>query len=37
MKDAVPDDLGKSRLDAIIREEMGHVRLLSRKLVQFKK
>ena len=36
MKDAVPDDLGKSRLDAIIREEMGHVRLLSRKLVQFK-
>ncbi len=36
MKDAVPDDLGKSRLDAIIKEEMGHVRLLSRKLVQFK-
>ncbi len=37
MKDAVPDDLGKSRLDDIIKEEMGHVRLLSRKLVQFKK
>ncbi len=36
MKDAVPDDLGKSRLDAIIKEEMGHVRLLSRKLIQYK-
>ncbi len=36
MKDAVSDDLGKSRLDAIIKEEMGHVRLLSRKLAQFK-
>lgn len=36
MKDAVPDDLGKSRLDAIIKEEMGHVRLLSRELVKQK-
>lgn len=33
MKDAVPEDMGKERLDAIIKEEMGHIRLLSRKLV----
>ena len=33
MKDAVPEDMGKKRLDAIIKEEMGHIRLLSRKLV----
>lgn len=37
MKDAVPDSMGKSKIDAIIREEMGHVRLLSRKLVPLKK
>ena len=34
MKEAVPDDLGKGRLDHIIKEEMGHVQLLSKKLVE---
>jgi rubrerythrin len=33
MKDAVPEKLGQSRLDGIIREEMGHIRLLSNRLV----
>ena len=34
MKEAVPEKLGKGRLDHIIKEEMGHVKLLSRKLVE---
>ncbi|CAB5088390.1 hypothetical protein D3OALGA1CA_1118 [Olavius algarvensis associated proteobacterium Delta 3] len=33
MKEAVPDKMGKARLDDIIKEEMGHIRLLSRELV----
>ena len=37
MKNAVPEILGKDRLDHIIKEEMGHVRLLSRELMQLKK
>lgn len=37
MKDMVPEKLGKNRVDAIIKEEMGHVRLLSRKLLATKK
>jgi rubrerythrin len=36
MKDLVPDALGKDRIDAIIKEEMGHVNLLSRKLLATK-
>lgn len=36
MKNAVPESLGKDRLDHIIKEEMGHVRLLSRELMQLK-
>jgi rubrerythrin len=36
MKEAVPENLGQGRIDHIIREEMGHVRLLSRKLVDQK-
>ena len=36
MKDAVPAELGKGRLDSIIKEEMGHIRLLSRELVKHK-
>jgi len=36
MKEAVPEKFGKGRLDDIIKEEMGHVRLLSRKLVEQK-
>ena len=37
MKDAVPEGLGKSRLDAIIKEEMKHIRLLSNRLVSIRK
>jgi len=33
MKDAVPQKLGKDRIEAIIKEEMGHIRLLSKELV----
>ena len=34
MKEAVPENLGKGRLDRIIKEEMGHIKLLSKKLVE---
>jgi rubrerythrin len=34
MKEVVPEVLGKSRLDHIIKEEMGHIRMLSGKLVK---
>jgi len=34
MKNAVPEELGRGRLDEIIKEEMNHVRLLSRELVK---
>ena len=37
MKEAVPDNLGKGRLDHIIKEEMGHIKLLSGKLVEEKR
>lgn len=33
MKEAVAQDKGKARIDEIIKEEMGHIRLLSRELV----
>ena len=36
MREAVPDKLGKGRLDDIIKEEMGHIRLLSKELVALK-
>jgi rubrerythrin len=32
MKELVPEALGKGRLDGIIKEEMGHIRLLSREM-----
>ncbi len=32
MKDAVPERLGRARVDEIIQEEMGHIGLLSREL-----
>ncbi len=32
MKELVPESLGKKKIDDIIKEEMGHVRLLSNKL-----
>ena len=36
MKDLVPDALGQSRLDDIIKEEMSHIKLLSRRLLATK-
>jgi rubrerythrin len=33
MREMVPEKLGKGRLDAIIKEEMGHIRLLAKHLV----
>jgi rubrerythrin len=36
MKEAVAESLGRGRLDHIIKEEMGHIKLLSSKLVQYK-
>ncbi|MCP3951957.1 MAG: ferritin family protein [Desulfobacterales bacterium] len=36
MKDLVPGALGKDRMDAIIREEMGHIKILSQKLAALK-
>ena len=32
IKDVVPADLGKNRIDAIIREEMTHITILDREL-----
>lgn len=32
MKGFVPEKLGKNRLDSIIKEEMGHIRILAAKL-----
>jgi rubrerythrin len=37
IKEIVPEELGKGRIDAIIREEMGHVTELSRELASLKK
>ena len=37
LKDFVPDHLGKNRLDKIIKEEMGHIRILSKELVSLDK
>ena len=37
MKNAVPEKLGQDRIEGIIKEEMGHIRLLSRELAQLKK
>jgi rubrerythrin len=36
MKDLVSENLGQGRLDEIIKEEMSHINLLSRRLVAFK-
>ncbi len=37
MKDLVPDKLGKNKLDVIIKEEMGHIRILSNELIALNK
>lgn len=36
IKEAVPDNLGKGRIDLIIKEEMGHIRMLSKELIKYK-
>jgi rubrerythrin len=36
MKDLVPEGLGQSRLDDIIKEEMSHIKLLSHRLIATK-
>ena len=36
IKEAVDESLGQGRIDHIIKEEMGHIKLLSAKLVQYK-
>ncbi len=36
LKDFVPDQPGKNRMDTIIKEEMGHIRILSKELVFLK-
>ena len=37
MRDGVPENLGRDRLDSIVKEEMGHIRLLSKALTALKK
>ena len=37
MKEMVPDDLGKAKIDIIIKEEMSHIKLLSSRLVALKR
>ncbi|MFO7665244.1 MAG: ferritin family protein [Desulfobacterales bacterium] len=37
MKEAVPEKSGRNKIEAIIKEEMGHIRILSRELVDLKK
>lgn len=37
MKDVVPAHLGKDKLDGIIKEEMSHIRLLSKELMELSK
>lgn len=37
IKDMVPERLGKSRLDEIIKEEMEHIRIIGKKLRSLKK
>ena len=37
MKELVPEKPGKAKIDSIIKEEMGHIKLLGKKLVELKK
>ena len=37
MKELVPEKYGKEKIDSIIKEEMGHIKLLGKKLVELKK
>jgi rubrerythrin len=33
MQDAVPEKMGRNRIEGIIKEEMGHIRMLSKELL----
>ena len=35
IKDFVPESLGKNKIDKIIKEEMGHINLLSKELLNY--
>jgi len=37
MKELVPEQSGKAKIDSIIKEEMGHIKILGKKLVELKK
>lgn len=37
LKDMVPEKMGRGRIDNVIKEEMGHIRALSKKLVALPK
>ena len=37
LKEMVPENFGKAKIDAIIKEEMTHIQLLSKELVALKK
>ena len=37
LKDVVPEKLGKNKVDDIIKEEMGHIRVLSKELLALAK
>jgi rubrerythrin len=37
MKEMVPEKFGKTKIDAIIKEEMGHIKLLSNRLVALRR
>ena len=36
MKELVPEKYGKGKIDSIIKEEMGHIKLLGKKLVELR-
>jgi len=36
IKEAIPEKLGKAKIDTIIKEEMGHIRLLTQELKKLK-
>lgn len=36
MKELVPESLGKKKIDDIMKEEMGHIRLLSKRMISAK-
>jgi len=37
MKEMVPEDFGKAKIDIITKEEMSHIKLLSTRLAALKK